>query len=55
MPEICRFYGMVIRIYLIDREHPPKHMHVKYGEHEGVDELIEMGKTPNFHPIQPLE
>lgn len=28
MPEISRFYGIIIRMYLIDSEHPPKHIHV---------------------------
>lgn len=36
MPEICRFYGIIIRMFLIDREHPPRHIHVKYGEYEAV-------------------
>lgn len=40
MPEICRFYGIIIRMYLIDREHPPHPIHIKYGEHEAVMELI---------------
>ncbi|TAL48996.1 MAG: DUF4160 domain-containing protein, partial [Methylovulum sp.] len=31
MPEICRFYGIIIRMFLIDREHPPPHIHIKYG------------------------
>ena len=39
MPEICRFYGIVIRMFLIDREHPPRHIHIKYGEHRAVMEL----------------
>lgn len=42
MPEICRFYGIVIRMFLIDREHPPKHIHIKYGEHEAVMELMNL-------------
>lgn len=41
MPEICWFYGIVIRMYLIDREHPPRHIHVKYCEYEAVIELKE--------------
>lgn len=32
MPEISRFYGIVIRMYLRG-EHPPPHFHVQYGEH----------------------
>ena len=26
-------------MYLIDREHPPRHIHIKYGEYEAVMEL----------------
>ena len=40
MPEICRFYGIIIRMFLIDREHPPRHIHIKYGEYEAVMELM---------------
>ena len=30
MPEISRFYGIVIRMYFSD--HPPPHFHAMYGE-----------------------
>src|SRR5207248_10126427 len=30
MPEVCRFYGIIIRFYY--REHPPTHFHAIYGE-----------------------
>jgi Domain of unknown function (DUF4160) len=51
MPELARFYGIIIRMFLIDREHPPRHIHIKYGDHEAVMsldtlELID-GKLPN--------
>ncbi|WP_426994647.1 DUF4160 domain-containing protein [Methylomonas sp. CM2] len=26
-------------MFLIDREHPPRHIHIKYGEHQAVMEL----------------
>jgi hypothetical protein len=29
MPEISRFYGIVIRMYALD--HPPPHFHADYG------------------------
>jgi len=32
MPEICRFYGIVIRMYY-DDHHPP-HFHAQYGNHQ---------------------
>jgi len=37
MPEVSRFYGIVIRFYY--REHPPEHFHAIYGEHEALIEI----------------
>ena len=34
MPEISRFYGIVIRMYFED--HFPPHFHAYYAEHEAV-------------------
>ncbi len=34
MPEICRFFGIVIYIYY--REHQPAHFHAVYGEFEAI-------------------
>ena len=34
MPEISRFYGIVIRMYY--NEHPPPHFHAQYGEYEAL-------------------
>ncbi len=39
MPEISRFYGVIVRIFSIDNEHPPKHIHAKYNEFNAVIEL----------------
>lgn len=39
MPEICRFYGIIVRMFSIDNDHPPKHIHIKYAEYEAVMEL----------------
>ena len=41
MPEVSRFYGILIRFYF--REHPPAHFHAIYAEHEALIE-IETGK-----------
>jgi hypothetical protein len=38
MPELCRFYGIIIRMYPTD--HPPPHFHAEYGEYEA---LIDIG------------
>ncbi|MFQ5652402.1 MAG: DUF4160 domain-containing protein [bacterium] len=32
MPEISRFFGIIIRMYFDD--HPPPHFHAVYGNHE---------------------
>lgn len=34
MPELCRFMGIVIRMYVDD--HPPPHFHAKAAEHEAT-------------------
>lgn len=34
MPEIARFYGIIIKIFFGD--HPPPHFHAVYGEHNAV-------------------
>jgi Domain of unknown function (DUF4160) len=37
MPEISRFYGIIIRLYY--RDHPPAHLHAIYGGHEALIEI----------------
>jgi hypothetical protein len=37
MPELCRFYGIIIRMFWGD--HPPPHFHAIYGEHEALIEI----------------
>ena len=36
MPIIARFYSIIIRMYYIDDEHNPPHIHAKYNEHEAI-------------------
>ena len=33
MPELARFYGMVVKMYFAQKEHNPPHIHVIYGEY----------------------
>lgn len=35
MPEITRFYGIVIKIFFRN-EHNPPHIHAVYGEHNAM-------------------
>ena len=39
MPEICRFYGMIIKMYFRKKEHNPPHIHILYGEYLGVIDI----------------
>ena len=32
MPVLARFYGIVIRMYFLQSEHNPPHIHAIYGE-----------------------
>jgi len=46
MPELSRFYGIVIRMF--HKEHQPAHFHAIYAEHESAwkraEELKSIGK-----------
>ena len=47
MPEISRFLGIVIRMYI--REHAPPHFHAEYGEYEitvDINSGVVTGKFP---------
>ena len=45
MPEICRFYGIVIKMFFKPKEHEPSHLHALYGEHVGIFDLQTMEMT----------
>ncbi len=48
MPEISRFFGMVIAMYY--KDHPPSHFHVKYGEHKAVFSIDELKIIEGYLP-----
>jgi hypothetical protein len=35
MPEVSRFYGIVIKMFFKPKEHEPSHIHALYGEYIG--------------------
>lgn len=53
MPEVSRFYGIVIRFYY--REHPPEHFHAIYGEHEALVEIHTGRVHEGFLPPKALQ
>ncbi len=36
MPEICRFLGIIIRMFFAGKEHNPPHFHAYYGDESAV-------------------
>ena len=50
MPEICRFYGIVIKMFFKPKEHEPSHIHALYGEYVGVFDLTAMAMTEGDLP-----
>lgn len=41
MPVISRFHGIVIKMYLRQKEHNPPHVHAIYGEYMGMFSLLD--------------
>ena len=39
LPEISRFYGIIIKMFFKPKEHEPSHIHALYGEHVGIFDL----------------
>ena len=57
MPEICRFYGIVIRMYF--KDHAPPHFHAIYQDHEAQFDIITLniieGDLPKRAKLMVLE
>lgn len=49
MPEICRFYGIIIKIFFTN-EHNPPHFHAVYGEYNGSFSIIDLKMTEGDLP-----
>jgi hypothetical protein len=52
MPEISRFYGIIIGMFY--DEHRPPHFHVRYGEYEAVVRINELVVTKGSLPPRTL-
>ena len=50
MPEVSRFFGIVVKMmYMDDEQHHKPHVHVIYGEHKaslGIDGELLAGSLP---------
>ena len=52
MPEISRFYGIIIKMYFDD--HTPPHFHAHYGEHEALLDINTLGIIAGSLPPKAL-
>ena len=52
MPEICRFYGIVIKMFWDD--HDPPHFHAEYGEHVAIVDIQSLGLIDGGLPSRAL-
>jgi len=48
MPEISRFYGIVVKMFYED--HEPPHFHVRYGDHEAVFSIRDLRRLAGWLP-----
>lgn len=54
MPVIARFYGMIVKMYLLGSEHNPPHIHFLYGEKNAVMDLNTVSLTEGDLPPRAL-
>lgn len=55
MPEVTRFYGIVIKMFFKPKEHDPSHIHAFYGEHVGLFDLKTLQMTEGDLPCKAQE
>ena len=53
MPEIARFYGIVVKIYF-GREHNPPHVHCIYGEKMASFDLRDLSLLEGDLPLKAI-
>jgi len=52
MPEISRFFGIIIAMYY--RDHAPPHFHARYGENEAVIKIADFAVIEGYLPPRAL-
>lgn len=50
MPEIVRFYGIIIKMFFKPKEHEPAHIHALYNEFVGVFDIHTFEMTEGDMP-----
>ena len=52
MPEICRFYGIIIKMFFKPKEHEPAHIHAIYNEYVGIFDIHTFQMTDGDLPLK---
>ena len=52
MPEIVRFYGIIIKMFFKPKEHDPAHIHALYNEYVGVFDIKTYEMTEGDMPLR---
>ena len=55
MPEIARFYGLIIKMFFAVREHNPPHFHALYGEYSGEFDINTLSMLEGDLPPRAVE
>lgn len=52
MPEIARFYGIIIKMFFKPKEHEPAHIHALYNESVGLFDIQTFEMTEGDMPLR---
>lgn len=53
MPEISRFFGIIIKMFFLD--HAPPHFHAEYGNYKAVIDIQTQEFTEGYLPPKQLK
>ena len=54
MPIISKFYGIVIRMYFLQSEHNPPHIHAIYGDNVALIDIKTLNVLEGYLPPKAL-
>ena len=55
MPVLSRFYGIIIRMYFLQKEHNPPHIHAIYGDDVAAITISDGNVIEGALPCKALE
>ncbi len=54
MPELSRFYGIIIKMYFLSNEHNPPHIHAIYNKNVAVIDIQTLDVIDGYLPNRAL-